>query len=83
MQTVHNPREKYSNLLFVGVNALFLIAIFWMLPALGGDYDRPAASTVGSGGPAATTHLPVQPKPATLFNVLTQYLKPHLVKQAY
>ncbi len=83
MQTVHNPREKYSNLLFVGVNALFLIAIFWMLPALGGDYNRPAASAVGPGRPAATTHLRVQPKPAPLFNVITRYLKPSLVKQSY
>jgi hypothetical protein len=41
MQTVHNPREKYSNLLFVLFNALFLLAIFWMLPALGSDTDQP------------------------------------------
>jgi hypothetical protein len=83
MQTVHNPREKYSNLVFVGVNALFLIAIFWMLPALGGDYNPPAASAVGPGRPAATTHLHVQPKPATLSSVITQYLKPSLAKQSY
>ena len=85
MQTVPNPRprEKYSNLIFVGVNVLFLIAIFWMLPALGGDYNRPAASAVGPGRPAVTAQLRVQPKPATLFNVLAQYLKQNLVKQSH
>ncbi|MBD0254609.1 MAG: hypothetical protein ICV83_02720 [Cytophagales bacterium] len=83
MQTVHNPREKYSNLIFVGVNVLFLIAIFWMLPALGGDYNHPSASAVGPGRRAATTHLHVQPKPATLFNVFAQYLKQNLVQQAH
>ncbi len=82
MQTVHNPREKYSNLIFVGINALFLIAIFWMLPALGGDYNRPAASAAGPDRPV-TTRLHVQRKPTTLFNVITQYLKPNLVKQSY
>ncbi len=83
MQTVPNPREKYSNLIFVGVNALFLIAIFWMLPALGGDYNRPSASAAGPGRRAAVTQLHVQPKPATLFNVFAQYVKQNLVKQSY
>jgi hypothetical protein len=45
MQAVHNPREKYSNLIFILFNALFLLAIFWMLPALGGEPGRPAAAS--------------------------------------
>ncbi len=45
MQTDHNPREKYSNLIFILFNALFLLAIFWMLPALGGEPGRPAAAS--------------------------------------
>ncbi len=82
MQTVHNPREKYSNLIFIGVNALFLIAIFWMLPALGGDYNRPAASAVGPGRPAVT-QVRIQSQPATLANVLAQYLKPNRSQRPY
>ncbi len=82
MQTVHHPREKYSNLIFLGVNALFLIAIFWMLPALGGDYNRPSASAAGPGRPVATTHVLVQPEPATLFHVLARYLKPNRAQQS-
>jgi hypothetical protein len=83
MQTVHNPRGKYSNLIFLGVNVLFLVAIFWILPVLGGDYNRPSASAAGPGRRVATTQVHVQPKPATLFNVVAQYLKQNLVKQSY
>ena len=45
MQAVHNHREKYSNLIFILFNALFLLAIFWMLPALGSGPARPAAAS--------------------------------------
>jgi hypothetical protein len=45
MQAVHNSREKYSNLVFFVFNALFLLAMFWMLPALGSDSGRPVAAS--------------------------------------
>jgi hypothetical protein len=59
MQTDHNPREKYLNLIFFLFNALFLLAMFWMLPALGGDPDQ-AATASGRARLQAST---VRPQP--------------------
>ncbi len=60
MQAVHNPREKYSNLIFFLFNALFLLAIFWMLPALGSDPGRPAAASRQSVLHASASRQPTQ-----------------------
>ncbi len=56
MKPAQHARGKYSNLMFVLFNALFLLGIFWMLPALGGDHDAPARPNVhaaATGRPAA------------------------------
>lgn len=43
MQAADHHREKYPNLIFLLFNALFLLVIFWTLPALGNHPARPAA----------------------------------------
>lgn len=48
-------KEKYPNLVFLGFNAVFLVALFWLLPALGTDFPRPSAQ---AGGPARDTNAP-------------------------
>ena len=55
MQAADNHREKYSNLIFFLFNALFLLAIFWMLPALGDDPARPATASRQSARPAGVS----------------------------
>ena len=83
MQTVHNPQEKYSNLIFLGVNALFLLAIFWMLPVLGRDHSRPTASAALPYHYNVTAHSRTQPKPAALFNLLVQFQRPNLHQKTH
>lgn len=74
MKPAQHPREKYSNLIFVLFNALFLLGIFWMLPALGGDQGAPAAGPARSNHHAAVTHRRVAAESAVPSNVLTHFV---------
>jgi hypothetical protein len=76
MQAVHNPREKYSNLLFFLFNALFLLAIFWMLPALGGDPDQSATASGRAGLRASASRQPSEK------SIMAQTQRPSLLTQA-
>jgi|GEM_PF-2796200 len=70
MKPAQHSREKYSNLIFVLFNALFLLGIFWMLPALGGDRHAPAAGPARPNHHATATLRSAAAEPAARFNVL-------------
>lgn len=80
MKLVQQPREKYSNLLFVLFNALFLLGIFWMLPALG-DPDAPAAGRARANHRVTATHRPGAVKPAASFSAFAHSVTRVLFKQ--